>query len=134
MFCRVSWCSLLLCLALVVSGCGDDGAAESQTTETGGAAADVAIGGGVGDAPGPAAEVAEADPVDEGNGDPPDDAPRTYLGGWQVGDCANEPIEGTGTKVGDIAYDFQQPDQFGQMLRLHDFCDRFILLVGSAYW
>ena len=59
--------------------------------------------------------------------------PEAYLGGWLKAACANE-IEGTGTTAGDIAYDFEQMDQFGEPLRLYDFCDRAILLVGSAYW
>ena len=25
-------------------------------------------------------------------------------------------------------------DQYGQMVRLHDFCDKTVLLVGSAFW
>jgi hypothetical protein len=62
-----------------------------------------------------------------------DEGSMTYLGGWTKATCQNETV-GTGTKQGDIAYDFQQMDQYGEPLRLHDFCDRFVLLVGSAYW
>ena len=59
--------------------------------------------------------------------------PERYLGGWAKADCADE-ITGTGNKVGDIAMDFSQMDQFGEMLRLYDFCDRYVLLIGSAFW
>ena len=69
----------------------------------------------------------------EDEGQPSDAGPMTYLGGWTKATCQNETV-GTGTKQGDIAYDFQQMDQYGETLRLHDFCDRVVLLVGSAYW
>lgn len=52
---------------------------------------------------------------------------------WTLADCSLQSA-GTGVKAGDIAFDFVQPDQFGNSLRLHDFCDRTILLVGSAFW
>jgi hypothetical protein len=52
---------------------------------------------------------------------------------WSIGDCADS-LTGTGTKKGQIAYDFIQPDQYGNPLRLHDFCDRVVLVVGAAFW
>ena len=54
-------------------------------------------------------------------------------GGWASGACTTE-IEGTGTKAGETAYDFTQMDQNGQPLRLHDYCDKLVLLIGSAFW
>jgi hypothetical protein len=65
--------------------------------------------------------------------DTEDTAPETYAGGWYKAACA-ENIDGTGTAAGDIAFDFTQPDQFGESLRLHDFCDRTVLLIGAAFW
>lgn len=56
-----------------------------------------------------------------------------YAGGWYKALCADE-IQGTGTREGDIVQDFMQMDQFGEDLRLYDFCDRHVWLVGSAYW
>ena len=77
-------------------------------------------------------------PTDTGPG--PDDSedtdepiPETYAGGWYKAACADE-VEGTGTAAGDVALDFSQPDQFGESLRLYDFCDRTVLLVGAAFW
>jgi hypothetical protein len=69
---------------------------------------------------------------------PPEDTqppvePEKYLGGWIKADCADE-ITGTGNKAGQIAHDFSQMDQYGETLRLYDFCDRHVLLVGSAWW
>lgn len=58
---------------------------------------------------------------------------EAYLGGWLKALCADD-IQGSGNKVGDIAEDFSQMDQYGEMLRLHDFCDRTVLLVGAAFW
>jgi hypothetical protein len=52
---------------------------------------------------------------------------------WSIGDCADS-ITGTGKKEGQNAYDFIQPDQYGNPLRLHDFCDRVVLVVGAAFW
>ena len=69
----------------------------------------------------------------EGNTDPllADDHP--YTGGWAIGACRND-VESTGHDVGDIADDFELVDQFGDTLRLHDFCDRQVLLVSAAFW
>jgi len=61
------------------------------------------------------------------------DEPSLPRGGWSTGDCA-ESITGTGNKAGMVAYDFTQNDQFGQPLRLYDFCHQAVLLVGAAYW
>ncbi len=52
---------------------------------------------------------------------------------WPAGGCADE-IEETGVAVGQIAGDFVQLNQFGDSLRLYDFCDRYVLLVGAAFW
>ena len=56
-----------------------------------------------------------------------------YLGGWPV-DACNDSISATGNEVGDIALDWTRMDQYGDDLRLHDFCDHAVLLVGSAFW
>ena len=88
------------------------------------------------DSPNPDEDTATADtssPDDTGATDttPPD--PPTDDGPWTIGDCADN-TTGTGKKVGDIAFDFVQPDQHGNPLRLHDFCDRVVLIKGAAYW
>ena len=73
---------------------------------------------------------------DTGDGQSDDTADGTeshYLGGWPV-DACNDSITSTGNEVGDIALDWTRMDQYGDDLRLHDFCDHAVLLVGSAFW
>jgi hypothetical protein len=69
--------------------------------------------------------------VDEGS-DPldPDDYP--YVGGWSL-DACRKSIESTGDELGDIVNNFELPDQHGQMLKLHDFCGRAVLLEVSGF-
>ena len=79
-----------------------------------------------------AAPKAESeDAADAGAQAPPER--QKYAGGWYKALCADE-IQSTGTREGDIVPDFIQMDQYGEDLRLYDFCDRHIWLVGSAYW
>ncbi|HHO50861.1 MAG TPA: TlpA family protein disulfide reductase [Deltaproteobacteria bacterium] len=65
--------------------------------------------------------------------DPLDPLDRPYAGGWQIGACRHD-IEATGNEIGQIAEDFVLTDQHGEDLRLHDFCDREVLLVTAALW
>ena len=72
------------------------------------------------------AEVEQAtNPLD------PEDHP--YLGGWRIDDCRND-VAPTGNDEGQIAEQFEIPEQHGETLRLHDFCDRTILLTSGAFW
>jgi len=68
-----------------------------------------------------------------GNTDPLDDNDFPYAGGWPIGACRDS-IVATGDLEGDIANDWSLPDQFGESVRLHSFCDRVILLVAAAFW
>jgi len=74
---------------------------------------------------GPDANIEEPPAVDVGE--------SATVGGWASGACTTQ-IEGTGNKAGEKAYDFSQMDQFGATLRLHDYCDKVVLLIGAAYW
>ena len=58
---------------------------------------------------------------------------RYYEGGWRIGACEDD-IEATGNEVGEVAEDFALSDQYGEIVRLHSFCDRVVLLVGAAFW
>jgi hypothetical protein len=69
----------------------------------------------------------------DGHTDPTSASDHPYTGGWAIGACRDD-IVATGTQVGDIAEDFVLVDQFGENLRLHDFCDRQVLLVSAAFW
>jgi hypothetical protein len=68
-----------------------------------------------------------------GNTDPLDAADHPYAGGWPIGACRDD-IEASGDEVGDIANDWSLPDQFGEQVSLHSFCDRAVLLVAAAFW
>lgn len=56
-----------------------------------------------------------------------------YEGGWPVGACRDD-ISPSGNAVGQVANDFALPDQFGDTVHLHDFCDRVVWLVFAAFW
>ena len=75
------------------------------------------------------ADSAEVD----GNTDPLSADDHPYAGGWPIADCRDD-ITSTGNSEGDIADDFSLLDQFGDQVQLHSFCDRLVLLVGSAFW
>ena len=67
------------------------------------------------------------------NTDPLDDEDRPYAGGWSKGDCRDS-IKGEGYDEGDVSRNWGLPDQFGDTVYLHDFCDRSVLLIYSAFW
>jgi len=84
--------------------------------------------------------IEQADGNDTGDGESDDTGEDTdtgkeshYLGGWPV-DACNDSISATGNEVGDIVQDWTRMDQYGDDLRLHDFCGHAVLLVGSAFW
>ncbi len=67
------------------------------------------------------------------NSDPMNGNHFPYTGGWRIGDCWDD-IESTGNSVGEIADQFELLDQHGDMVRLHDFCDRTVLLSSATFW
>jgi len=64
---------------------------------------------------------------------PVDDEDHPYAGGWSIGACRDS-VQSTGDEEGDIANDWSLPDQFGEDIRLHSFCDRAVLIVAAAFW
>jgi hypothetical protein len=74
----------------------------------------------------------DGEEIDMGT-DPTDAGDRPYLGGWPMDPCADEIVE-TGYDQGDIAPDFDLIDQFGDPVRLYDFCDHTVLLASAAFW
>ena len=129
---RLSLTRSLLAMCLL-GACGDtaetDSGAHSQpdaTSGAGDAGTEDTSSGGEG-------EDATAAPEETTGGDEPDTAEGPPPARWPVGECADQPA-GTGIEVGDIAMDFELMDQHGQMVRLHDFCDKTVLVVGSAFW
>lgn len=70
-----------------------------------------------------------------GNTDPTNPSDHPYTGGWPIDDCRHDlPAAGTGNEVGAVAADFALTDQFGDTLRLHDFCGKAIIVDASAMW
>ena len=86
----------------------------------------------------PASSDSDADGHEDGdemsgNTDPLDAKDHPYAGGWPIGACRDS-VQATGDEEGDIAHDWALPDQFGEQVRLHSFCDRAVLLVAAAFW
>ena len=67
-----------------------------------------------------------------GGSDPLSAADVPYAGGWRKGDCRDD-IVPTHDDVGGIAADFALVDQHGETVRLHDFCDRTVMLEFSGF-
>jgi len=65
--------------------------------------------------------------------DPNDADDHPYLGGWPIDSCRSSVVS-TGSAVGDVAPNFELEDQYGDMVRLHDFCDHAVLLDFSEFW
>jgi len=69
-----------------------------------------------------------------GNTDPMKKNDHPYEGGWAIAACRDD-IESSGNnRPGDVAQQFELNDQFGDTVRLHDFCDREVVLIGAAFW
>jgi hypothetical protein len=64
--------------------------------------------------------------------DPTDAFSRPYVGGWPMDKCADQ-IVATGHTIGDTVEDFQLLDQYGDLVRMYDFCDHTVLLVESGF-
>jgi hypothetical protein len=75
----------------------------------------------------------DGDEVNAGT-DPLDAESHPYKGGYEVDSECNNDIQATGNSVGDISEDFEAMDQFGEMVRLHDFCGKVVLLTSGAFW
>ncbi len=69
----------------------------------------------------------------EGNTNPMNGNDHPYEGGWPIDACRND-VSSTGNGVGQVASDFELTDQYGETVRLHDFCGKAVLLVASAMW
>lgn len=68
-----------------------------------------------------------------GNTDPNNRGDHPYKGGWPIDSCRWD-IESTGVGLGEIAPDFELEDQYGDTVRLHDFCGKVVLLTIGAQW
>jgi peroxiredoxin len=86
----------------------------------------------------PALADSDGDSFDDGveleaNSDPLDPTHHPYAGGWAIDPC-NDDLVVTGNSPGSVTEDFALLDQHGELVRLHDFCAREVLLVTSAMW
>lgn len=110
---------------------GDEGQEDEEQGEGSGASAgdedgDDGPGGDDGPPDGDSSGGEEPPPEEEPPGSP-------YVGGWDIGDCQDE-IVPTGTGVGQVVPDLLLYDQFGDQVRLHDFCHEAVYIVGGAFW
>jgi hypothetical protein len=119
--------SISLCLgaALLCSGCGDgdaDGSSTGALTLTGSS-----LGDGDGD-PGGEPDM----------GAPGCDGTSPYMGGWDIGCCQDEIVQNGwapgGVNVGTIMPDWTLTDQFGEAVRLYDFCHDAVWFEYVALW
>jgi hypothetical protein len=144
--------SLCLGAALLVSGCGegDDGGMGADgiigdagdldvgdtTSNMDAGDADADAGDGDGDGSDADAGDGDGDPT----GDPPEcDGTSPYMGGWDIGCCQDDvdPQNGWspgGVHVGTIMPDWTFTDQFGDALRLYDFCHDAVWFEYVALW
>ncbi len=64
-------------------------------------------------------------------GDGPPGSP--YEGAWDIGDCQNDIAAATNQPGGTID-DISFTDQFGEQVRLYDFCHKAVLIIEGAFW
>lgn len=79
----------------------------------------------------------DGDPAD--TGEPECDGTSPYMGGWDIGCCQDEiaPQNGWapgGVNVGTIMPDWTLIDQFGEGIRLYDFCHDAVWFEYVALW
>ncbi|MCP4808644.1 MAG: TlpA family protein disulfide reductase [Proteobacteria bacterium] len=69
----------------------------------------------------------------DGNTDPTDASDKPYAGGYPIDSCRWD-IDGEGHSVGQVVENFKLTDQYGESVRLYDFCEHAVVLVSSAGW
>jgi len=123
----------LLLLLLPLAGCAADVAVDVDPDKDG---LSDAVEAEIGSDPG----LADSDEDGYADGDevaahtsPIDPADHPYAGGWTIDACRND-VASTGNGEGEVAQDFDLPDQFGETVSLHDFCDQVIYMVFAAFW
>lgn len=112
------WLSLLCLLGLVACGDENDTGPMDQSLDPAGDA----DGDGFTNA---TEEAAGSDPLDA------TDVP--YAGGWVKSSECNDTIEATGNDQGQVAFDFELADQYGELVSLHDFCGRVVLIEFAGF-
>ena len=64
--------------------------------------------------------------------DPKDANDHPYTGGWPIDSCRHD-IVPTGMAAGETMDDVRLTDQYGEEVRLHDFCDHYVLIEHSGF-
>ena len=64
--------------------------------------------------------------------DPTNPNDHPYIGGWPIDACRND-LQPTGMAVGDVINDVTLLDQYGDEIRLHDFCDHTVLIEHAGF-
>jgi hypothetical protein len=68
--------------------------------------------------------------------DPDDASDHPYTGGWVIDSCRDDltALQSTTPTVGQVVPNFTLTDQYGDSVKLHDFCEQAVLVVVSAGW
>jgi len=64
--------------------------------------------------------------------DPTDQSDHPYAGGWPIDACRND-LVGSGVEEGDVIDNLTVTDQFGEELKLHDFCNHVVLIAHAGF-
>ena len=137
---RPVWTSLIL--AFVLSGC-EAADLDVEWGEDGGPSGVDSDGDGLSDreeeALGSDPAVADSDGDGWEDGvesnyytDPTNPNDHPYTGGWPIDACRDD-LEPTGMAVGDVINDVALLDQYGEEIRLHDFCNHTVLIEHAGF-
>jgi hypothetical protein len=64
--------------------------------------------------------------------DPTDQSDHPYAGGWPIDACRND-LVGSGVEEGDVINNLTVIDQFGEQIKLHDFCNHVVLIAHAGF-
>ncbi len=56
------------------------------------------------------------------------------VGGWRIDTECNDILEVSGNAVGEVTDGTALVDQFDEVVNIHDFCNRAVLIVTGAFW
>jgi peroxiredoxin len=130
------WMAVCFVVAPLVGCGGDAGALEGSTNDSDGDGLTNAQEAELGSNPDDA--DTDNDGYDDGaevfnNTDPLNAYDHPYQGGWAIDSCRDS-VDGIGNRPGEVATDFSLEDQFGDTVRLHDFCGKTVLIASAAEW
>lgn len=132
-------------LALLCAGCddaGDSDTAADGVLDEGDTGNAEATGDGDGDLGGDGDPTGDGDPGGDGDpadtGEPTCDGTSPYMGGWDIGCCQAEVVGNGwypgGVIAGSVLPDWTFTDQYGDAVRVYDFCHKAIYFDYAAMW